>query len=151
MVNLGSSFEQTWLYASAWCCILSFKDIGQRVPKKKIFKRFYHLWSWRPFWSCALDHLNKFQLPLRMEVSHEIWLRMALWDLREMFEIDEIWVTLDKDQWMTLTLDTHKSSCTHSFDFMCQFSDHRFQQFLGNLMLKCVPIQMHKGANLTLP
>ena len=34
--------------------------------------------------------------------------------------------------------------------FMCQLSDHRLQQFLENLLLKCVPIQTQKGANFTL-
>ena len=32
------------------------------------------------------------------------------------------WVTLDKGQWITLTLGSHKVSCTHLFDCMYQFN-----------------------------
>ena len=43
--------------------------------------------------------------PLPMEASHEIWLRSDLWGLKEMFEIDEIWVTLDKGRpWVLVNL-----------------------------------------------
>ena len=27
-------------------------EIDLRVPEKKIFKGFYHIWAWRPSWSC---------------------------------------------------------------------------------------------------
>ena len=25
--------------------------------------RFYHIWAWRPSWSCDQDHLNKLSFP----------------------------------------------------------------------------------------
>ena len=59
--------------------------------------------------------------------------------LKEMFEIDEIWATLDKGQWMTLSVGTDKSSCIHVVDFMCKLSDHRLQIVSRKLLLKCVP------------
>ena len=31
---------------------------AQKVPEK-IFEGFYHIWAWRPSWSCDLDHLYK--------------------------------------------------------------------------------------------
>ena len=37
----------------------SFRIIGLQVLGKKIFKGFYHIWAWRPSWSCDLDHLYK--------------------------------------------------------------------------------------------
>ena len=33
---------------STRCCIPSFKVTGLLVPKKKIFKGFYHIWALRP-------------------------------------------------------------------------------------------------------
>ena len=33
------------------------------VQEKKIFKGFYHIWAWRPSWSCDLDHLYKYFVP----------------------------------------------------------------------------------------
>ena len=37
------------------------------VLAKKIFKGFYHMWTWRPSWSCILDHLYKLSFPLPKE------------------------------------------------------------------------------------
>ena len=34
----------------------SFKIIGILVQEKKIVKGVYHIWAWRPSWSCDLDH-----------------------------------------------------------------------------------------------
>ena len=34
------------------CTHLCFKVIGLLVPEKKIFKGFYHIWTWQPSWSC---------------------------------------------------------------------------------------------------
>ena len=49
-------------------------EIGPPVPEKKIFKGFYHIWAWRPSWSCDLDHLYKLSFPLPNEAPHKIWL-----------------------------------------------------------------------------
>ena len=35
-------------------------------------KRFYHIWAWRPSWSCDPDALNKLSFPLPKEASHKI-------------------------------------------------------------------------------
>ena len=37
------------------------------------FKVFYHIWAWRPSWSCDLDHLYKLSFPLSKEAPHKIW------------------------------------------------------------------------------
>ena len=37
------------------------------------FKGFYHIWAWRPSWSCDLDHLYKLTFPLPKEAPHKIW------------------------------------------------------------------------------
>ena len=62
-VNPGSSFVQTMMGWSPGCYIPSFMKIGPLVLEKKIFKGFYHIWAWRPSWSCDLDHLYKLGSP----------------------------------------------------------------------------------------
>ena len=37
------------------------------VLQEKIFEDFYHIWAWRPSWSCDLDHLYKLSFPLPKE------------------------------------------------------------------------------------
>ena len=37
-------------------------------------KGFYHIWAWRPSWSCDLGHLYKLSFPLPKEAQHKIWL-----------------------------------------------------------------------------
>ena len=41
-------------------------------------KGFYHIWAWRPSWSCDLDHLYKLSFPLPKEAPHKIWLWLDL-------------------------------------------------------------------------
>ena len=48
---------------SLHCYIPSFVEIGPSVPEKKNFEGFYHIWAWRPSWSCDQDHFNKFSFP----------------------------------------------------------------------------------------
>ena len=55
----------------------SLKIIGLLVLEKKIFKGFYHIWAWRPSWSCDLDLLYKLSFPLPKEAPHKIWLSLA--------------------------------------------------------------------------
>ena len=38
-------------------------------------KGFYHIWAWRPSWSCDPDAANKISFPLPKEAPHKIWLR----------------------------------------------------------------------------
>ena len=35
---------------------------------------FYHIWAWRPNWSCDPDAANKISFPLPNEAPHKIWL-----------------------------------------------------------------------------
>ena len=59
---------------SLQCYIPSFVEIGLLVPEKKILKGSYHVWAWRPSWSCDPDVANKFSFPLPKEAPHKIWL-----------------------------------------------------------------------------
>ena len=52
---------------SPQCYITSFMKIGPPVLKKKILKGFYHIWAWRPSWSCDQDHVNKFSFPYKLK------------------------------------------------------------------------------------
>ena len=49
------------------CYIPSFVEIGPPVLEKKILKGFYHIWVWRPSWSCDPDAANKLSFPLPKE------------------------------------------------------------------------------------
>ena len=42
------------------CHTPSLMKIDPSVPVKKIFEGFYHIWAWRPSWSCDQYHINKF-------------------------------------------------------------------------------------------
>ena len=53
-----------------------FQGHGLSVPEK-IFKGFYHVWTWRPSWSFDLDHLNKFSFSHPKKAPHEISLQSA--------------------------------------------------------------------------
>ena len=48
-----------------------FVEIGSPVPEKKILKGFYHIWAWRPSWSCDLDYLYIHWLTHPIDVSHK--------------------------------------------------------------------------------
>ena len=76
------SWFNTWIYSSTRWSIPRFKVIGLLVPEKKIFLGFYHIWAWRPAWSCDQDHLSKRLFPHPIEATYENWLWLAQWCLR---------------------------------------------------------------------
>ena len=62
-MNLGPSFEQTVMGWKRQCYIPKFVEIGRLVPEKNILNGFYHIWAWRPSWSCdpdAADNLSTY-------------------------------------------------------------------------------------------
>ena len=52
---------------SPQCYKPSFVKIGLPVLEKKISEVFYHIWAWRPSWSCDPDVANKLSFPLPKE------------------------------------------------------------------------------------
>ena len=50
--------------------------------EEDFLKGFYHIWAWRPSWSCDPDAANKISFPLPKEAPHKIWLRLAKQFLR---------------------------------------------------------------------
>ena len=44
-----------------------FQDHRSSGSGEEDFKGFYHIWAWRPSWSCDLDHLYKLSFPLPKE------------------------------------------------------------------------------------
>ena len=42
-----------------------FQDHRTSGSGEEYFKGFYHIWAWRPSWSCDLDHLYKLSFPLQ--------------------------------------------------------------------------------------
>ena len=51
----------------------------------RFLKSFYHIWAWRPSWSCDLDAANKLSFPLPKEASHKIGGQAVL--EKKLFEI----------------------------------------------------------------
>ena len=62
-------------------------DATYQVPRSSAFwfwrrrflKGFYHIWAWRPSWSCDPDHLNKLLFPHLKESPYEISVQLAQW------------------------------------------------------------------------
>ena len=45
--------------------------------RRRFLKGFYHIWAWRPFWSCDPDAATKILFPLPKEAPHKNWLWSA--------------------------------------------------------------------------
>ena len=54
-----------------------FKDHRTFGSGEEDFKGFYHIWAWRPSWSCDLYHLYKLSFPLPKMALNEIWHLLA--------------------------------------------------------------------------
>ena len=63
-----------------------FQDHRTFSSGEEDFKRFYHLWAWRPSWSCDLDHLYKLWFTLPKEAPHPIWLLIGPAVSKKIFE-----------------------------------------------------------------
>ena len=50
--------------------------------EEDVFWGFYHIWPWRPFWSCDQDQLGKLSFPYPIEARYEVWILLAPWFLR---------------------------------------------------------------------
>ena len=50
------------------------QSVGSR---EEDFKGFYHIWAWKPYWSCDHDHLHKLSFHYPMEALYEIWFQSA--------------------------------------------------------------------------
>ena len=53
-----------------------------RFWRRRFLKGIYHIWAWRPSWSCDPDAANKISFPLPKEDPPKIWLWSALGFLR---------------------------------------------------------------------
>ena len=55
--------------------MLHTKSQGHRPSgsgEEDFLRGFYHIWAWRPSWSCDQDHLNKLSFPHPKESPYEI-------------------------------------------------------------------------------
>ena len=67
-----------------YCSTISM-DASHQVSLKSIYwfqrrrylKGFYHIWAWRPSWSCALDYLYIHWFPHPIDASQKIWHQLA--------------------------------------------------------------------------
>ena len=81
------------------------------VLKNKIFKGFYYIWVWQPYWSSDLDRLNIISFLHPLKAFHKVWLHFD-----EIFETVKIRESSVKGQRMNLTSCAHKSSSRHEDD-----------------------------------
>ena len=58
-------------------CNFSVKVICCKFIQFNKFETVFHIWTWRPSWSCDLDHLCKLWFPFPKEAPHEIWFLLA--------------------------------------------------------------------------
>ena len=47
--------------------------------RRRFLSVFYHIWAWRPSWSCDLDFAIKLEMPLPKEAPHKVSTRSAKW------------------------------------------------------------------------
>ena len=85
-VNQMLSFAYSWKNSSIQRHIPSFRTICELVLEEKIFRSFYHIKAWRPYWLCDLDDLDKILFPLPLEAPYEVLLQFAQWLLRRWFK-----------------------------------------------------------------
>ena len=48
---------------------------------EEVFKGFYHIWAWWPYWSCDPEGLYQFLFSQPNEALKEIWLNLAQWGI----------------------------------------------------------------------
>ena len=48
------------------------------IWRRRFLSGFYHIWAWRPSWSCDLDFAIKLSLSLPMDAPHKICIYMNL-------------------------------------------------------------------------
>ena len=84
------------------------------IGEEDFFKDFYHIWAWRPSWSCDLDRLKKLLFPLAMKAPYEIWLWLAKQFLRRsnLKSVDERRQTADDGGLLTYKLTSEPGSLT---------------------------------------
>ena len=47
--------------------------------RRRFLNGFYHIWAWRPSWSCDQEHLNKLSFHHPKESPYEIWVQLTQW------------------------------------------------------------------------
>ena len=81
--NMSRSTQGHHLNKLRWAGIpdatyqVSWKSARRFQRRRRFLKGFYHIWAWRPSWSCDPDAANKLSFPLPKEAPHKIWLWLA--------------------------------------------------------------------------
>ena len=94
---------------SSGCNILGFVEIGLRVPEKKIFENFYHIWAWG-----HLGHVTSIissDFHFLVPESFHTKFRSDRRKVSEKVQFEFLYVhDLGPSQEITLTFNTHISS-----------------------------------------
>ena len=52
---------------------IKFRENRPAGSAEEDFECFYHIWAWRPSWSCDPDAANKISFPLSKMAPHKTW------------------------------------------------------------------------------
>ena len=52
--------------------------------RRRFLNGFYHIWAWRPSWSCDHNIMYKFWLTYHKESIHESWVQLGKWFVRKL-------------------------------------------------------------------
>ena len=59
-------------------CQVSLKSL-HRFRRRRWLKGVYHIWAWRPSWSCDPDNLYTYWFPYPIDAAYKIWLCLVKW------------------------------------------------------------------------
>ena len=129
---------------SPQCYIPSFVEIGLPVPEK-ILKGFYHIWAWRPSWSCDQHHVIRFFISLYLKAF-----------IQSLVQINTVFSEKIRFEFLYV----HDLGPRSRNDLDLQYS-HIFIKFIclrslaaivsENPLFSLFPIEKPKLSNLTLP
>ena len=76
-VNVRSLFKQLWQTSCPRWYMQRFSHKASSVLEKKIFKGFYHIWTWWQSWSVVCNHFSNLSFPCPREAPNDIWATLA--------------------------------------------------------------------------
>ena len=107
--------------------MLHTKLSAHRFWRRRFLSGFYHIWAWRPSWSCDLDFAIKLSSPLPMDAPHKISLSLAKQFQRRRSLKSVYGQQTGQGQEMTLTYINHIPSSTPLVVCIYHFSGLRLQ------------------------
>ena len=125
--------------------------------EEDFLKVLYHIWVWRPSWSCDQDHLHKLLLPHPKESPYEIWVQLAPWFLRKhiflhfnllmVLQYEWPWLKVKGQPW---PLELIYSHCLIMLNLLSENNDFGFNSFQKinfskNFPFKCIRLTFSRS------